>query len=86
MLPKINRLPSREIRRVMQEGLKNASKDRVTFTLKNGLPVSRFAIIVGKAVDKRAVARNRIKRVLSESVRLSLANEKPGFDTVILLR
>lgn len=86
MLPKINRLPSREIRRVMQAGRKEATKDRITFSLKNGLPVSRFAIIVGARVAARAVVRNSIKRRLSESVRLSLANEKPGFDTVILLR
>jgi len=53
-------------------------------TAKNGLPISRFGFIVSKKVSKKAVRRNRVKRLLRESVRLTQKNIKPGFDAVFI--
>lgn len=47
---------------------------------------SRFAFVVSSKVAKEAVDRNRIKRVISEAVRLSLLEIKPGLDVVFLAR
>jgi len=44
----------------------------------------RFALIVSKSVDKRATIRNRIKRLLSESVRHVLLQITQPVDGVII--
>jgi len=46
----------------------------------NGLRVSRFGFVVSKKVDKRAVVRNKIKRILRSFVQENLKNIRPGFD------
>lgn len=53
---------------------------------KNGLGVSRFAVVVGTKVSKSAVARNRLRRQIREIIRLRLAEIKPGFDVMVLVR
>ena len=56
------------------------------FTLRiarNNIATSRFGIVVSKKVDKRAVERNRIKRILSSCLQLEEKNIKPGFDIII---
>lgn len=57
-------------------------------TVRGPLAVSRFGFIVGKKISKKAVERNRIKRLLRESVRLNeqTGNLAAGFDTVIMPR
>jgi ribonuclease P protein component len=62
MIPRLNRLPSTRMSssRVFQTPL---------FTLRfvgNSLSYHRFAFVVSKRIDKRAVVRNRLKRVLRE--------------------
>lgn len=47
---------------------------------------SRFAFIVSKKISKKAVQRNRIRRILSEQVRLLLPKIKPGFDNIFLVK
>ena len=44
---------------------------------------SRFAVVVSKKVDKRAVARNRIRRRVYEVVRKNLNRVESPFDVVI---
>ncbi|MEA1936497.1 MAG: ribonuclease P protein component [Patescibacteria group bacterium] len=53
-------------------------------TAKNGLPISRFGFIVSKKISKKAVERNRVKRLLRESVRLMQENVRAGFDAVFI--
>jgi len=45
-----------------------------------------FAFIVSKKIDKRAAKRNRIKRLLSETVRNFLPQLKPGIKGVFLAK
>jgi len=44
----------------------------------------RFSFIVPASVDKRATARNRTKRLLSEAVRLSIVHITPDVDCVVI--
>jgi ribonuclease P protein component len=52
----------------------------------NETNVSRFAFIVSTKIDKRAVYRNRIRRVMSESVRLLLPTMSKSIDCVFIAR
>lgn len=52
--------------------------------LKNDLEVTRFGLVIGSKISKKAVFRNRIKRRLEEVIRLRLDQIKPSFDIVIL--
>ena len=47
----------------------------------NGVGVARIGIVVGKRMIKRAVARNRAKRVIRESFRLNPG--LPAMDVVV---
>lgn len=57
------------------------------FTLKffTGPSSPRFAFVVSTKVSKKAVTRNRIKRVLREVVKLSLKSFKSG-DYVVMVK
>ncbi|MFA6897347.1 MAG: ribonuclease P protein component [Patescibacteria group bacterium] len=52
----------------------------------NDFACSRFGFIVSNKISKSAVKRNRIKRLLRESVRLRWAQIKPGFDVALMAR
>ena len=47
---------------------------------------SRFGFVISKKIDKRAVVRNRIKRLLREVVRSNLEKIPDGFDVVFVVR
>ncbi len=51
----------------------------------NGLPVSRFAFVVRKTVDRRAVVRNRIRRILRSCVEELREQIVPGYDMLFFL-
>ncbi len=46
---------------------------------------TRAAVVVSNYVSKKAVERNRIKRLVRETLRLSLSSLKPG-DYVVVVR
>ncbi len=50
----------------------------------NALPHSRFGIVAGLKVSKRANQRNLLKRRLREIVRKHLKEISPGFDVMIM--
>lgn len=47
---------------------------------RNDQNVSRFGFVIRKTVDKRAVVRNRIKRVLRSCIEEKLQDIQPGYD------
>ncbi len=51
----------------------------------NGLPHARLGLVVGKKTDKRAVARNYIKRLTRETFRQN-ATQLAGLDVVVRAR
>ncbi len=53
---------------------------------KNGLLLNRFGIIVSKKIDKRAVERNKIKRMLRDILRELDGNMIPGHDILVITR
>lgn len=52
---------------------------------KNNLKSNRFGFIVSKKFSKKAVDRNKIKRILREIVRDKIPIIKTGFDAVIVV-
>ena len=88
MLPKRHRLPLRtELKRVQKNGRLYQGK---LFSLLvcqqiNDSP-SRFAFIISTKIHKKAVERNRIRRLLTEAIRGNLANVKPGNEAVFLVK
>lgn len=87
MLPKNYRLRLKnDFDRLFKEG-KFAGQAFLTLGFaKNKLVNSRFAVIVGKKVSKKAVTRNSIKRKITEIIRLNLKQIKPGFDLVFITK
>ncbi len=50
----------------------------------NHLPHSRFGVVVGLKVHKRAVKRNLVKRRIREILRQLLPKIKSGYDAMVL--
>jgi ribonuclease P protein component len=85
MLPKENRLVRKpDFEKVKEKGEKFQSHlfGLLVYPIDN--PVSRFGFVISTKLSKRAVKRNRAKRILREQVRLLLPKIKPGFDVVFL--
>jgi ribonuclease P protein component len=86
MLSKANRLPSSVIPEIIAHGIKrriNPSIDCRYVTTPHA--VSRFAIVVPKRVYKKAVIRNRVKRIVFESIRHCLSFYTTSCDMTILI-
>jgi len=52
----------------------------------NGLNVNRFGIVVSKKIDKRAIARNRIKRFFREALSEMNKNMTSGHDILCIIK
>ena len=88
MLKRKNRLSrNKDFERVFQEGKKYNFLENGFYikVCKNNLDISRFGIIVNKKVSKKAVVRNRIKRIIREIIRLNIEEIKKGIDVVIVI-
>ena len=53
---------------------------------KNSLKYNRYGVVVNLKVDKRAVARNKIRRRIREIIKLNNPNLKQDYDIMILTR
>lgn len=86
MFPAENRLRNdKDIARVLKS--KAGAFDPVCGVkmAKNNLTVSRFAIVVGTKVSKRAVKRNYQRRQYREIITKKLAEITPGYDVLLLV-
>lgn len=89
MLPEENRLrKKKDHNRVYKKGSRFTTPLFVLLVLArdNQEHPSRFSFVVSKKVDKRAVVRNRVRRVLRESVRILLPEILHGFDCILIAR
>jgi len=84
MLPRKYKLKKdNDFKKVFKQG-KNYQQEFIRLKiLENNLKISRFGLIVGLKISKKAVERNKIKRRLEEVIRLKPL--KPGFDVIILV-
>ena len=76
---------NREFSRVFKKGKYKAGKHIVVYALENGFSYNRVGISISKKVGI-AVQRNRVKRLIRESYRLSEDSILTGYDIVILVK
>jgi len=87
MLGKENRLRKKhEFGKVTSEGNILQSDLFGLAYLKNNLDLTRFGVVVSTRVSKKAVSRNRIKRIFHSALRRCLDRIKKGFDVVFLVK
>lgn len=88
MLPKISRLTKREdFKIVFTKGKFVGIPEGIAIKfLKNDLNCTRLGFPIGKNFSKKAVERNRAKRILRASSFPYLQDLKPGFDIIVLMR
>lgn len=85
MLPAQHRLAkTTDIATVQSRGRRFFTPFFVAKFLSRPKEPTRFAFIVSTKVSKRAVDRNRIKRLMRQTVRLTLLDFKPGDYAVIV--
>jgi len=85
MLPQQNRLKKKkDFDRVFKKG--KSVKEGFLFLkyLTTSLPESRFAFSIGKKVSKKAVVRNKLRRLLREVVRSKLPQLKKSVDGIFV--
>jgi len=82
MLPKQHRLPG-NTRFVKAQFFK--SPLFLVRSQSNNLTTSRFGFVVSKRIDKRAVTRNRLKRMFRSSIEDMIKKIKPGYDLLFIL-
>ena len=82
MFKKLHRLPGG----VKVAGLSFNSQYYALRLGRNDLKVSRFGIIVSRKIDKRATARNRIKRRIRFCLDKNFKNIVPGFDLLFIAK
>lgn len=86
MLPRKHRLTrTSDFQRVRREGRSWADRLLVLSRTPNDLQVSRFGFSVSRRIGG-AVARNRIRRLMREVVRLQCDRVAPGWDVVFIAR
>ena len=73
-----------DFKRVFKEGKYYRQSFLDLKITENNFEISRFGFIVSLKISKKAVVRNKIRRRLSEIIRLKLPQVKTGFDMVIL--
>jgi ribonuclease P protein component len=85
MLAKKYRLSKRpDIEAVFKKGRRINHPLFVLYIMHNRLGYSRFAFPVSKKVSKKAVERNRIRRMERESVRVHYKDISAGNDVIII--
>lgn len=86
MLKKVNRLKKvKDINLVHQKGKAFFTKFLVAKTTKNGLEISRFAILISKKVHKSAVKRNRIRRIINGELKNLIKDITSGYDVILII-
>jgi len=85
MLPKINRLKrEKDIEKVFKRGKGVKEGFLVLKVVKNNFRKPRVAFVVSQKISKKATLRNKIRRKLSELVRLKIKRVKKGVDLVLI--
>ena len=87
MLNKKNRLTkNKDFERVFNKGKAAHLKELGVKCIKNDFKEPRFGFLISTKISKSAVKRNKLKRQLSEIIRLNLEKIKPGYDCAVITR
>src|SRR3989338_575122 len=87
MLPSKNRLSkTSDFKELALKGRPFYSSFLTLKILKESGLTSRFGVVVSARVSKKATVRNKIKRRITEIVRLNLNNLSAGFKIMIFLK
>lgn len=86
MFSKPNRIPHEAFTHAFRTGKRIHSENFLIVVAPNTQPVCRFAVQVGIKIDKRAVKRNRMKRLVREAIRHLLPDMKEGIDCIIIAK
>ncbi len=85
MLPVQNRLKKKKDFDVVFRKGRSFREDFLSIKIiPNDLEFSRFGLVVGQKVSKKAVSRNKVKRRLREAIRMELPNIKKGVDVILM--
>ena len=74
-----------EFEKVYKNGRRCWNKTFVIYVLPNRINITRLGLTVSKKVGK-SVKRNRVKRLIRESFRLSQEQIMPGYDVVVVAK
>ena len=84
MFPKNQRITDKkDFDLIFKKGRKAYSPFFGVRTIPNNLDIQRFAVLVSKKVSKKAVKRNRIKRVIREAIKTNASLFPENTDTVL---
>ncbi len=89
MLSKENRLTKKDnFSRIHQKGRFFKDKYLAIKVVPSKLEITRVGFLVGLKISKKAVVRNKIKRILREIFRLKIknCNLKKGFEIIVLVK
>lgn len=87
MLPLKNRLRKKDdFQKVYQKGSFSAYRDISLKKVSNNLLETRIGFVVEKKFFKKAVERNRIKRILRDFARKNIHKMPAGFDAIIFYK
>ncbi len=84
MLARHERLrSSQDIEKVLKRGRRHPTTPLMIWAIQKPKGPFRAAILCSKKIDKRAVARNKIKRRIREAIRATLRTRMPTLDIVV---
>src|SRR5512142_1798160 len=86
MLSRHLRIPSKDVSTVIRTGKSFRTNEAELRVLRTRLPDIRMAVIVSSRIDRRAVRRNRMKRLVTESFRALISDIPPGNDIAVIVR
>ena len=87
MLNKKNRIQNRHlIEKLFEKGRLYKNTYFIFRFLPSDEPASEFAIIVSKKVQGKAVGRNRLRRQISEAIRLNIPMLKTNISSLVITK
>jgi len=73
-----------DFRRAYQHGSRARGEVLIVVAVANDLDHARLGLSVGRRIWKRAVRRNRVRRIFREAFRLAQHELPPGFDLILI--
>lgn len=85
MLKRIYRITkAKDYQRIYRQGGKIYNPFFILRYLPNQKKISRFGVIISNKVAKKAVIRNRLKRQITEIIRLTMSGIPAGYDCSLI--